>query len=539
MLKFYNTIKREFAYPEQSDSTGKGKFLIYGHNNAFPLKLSELIQGSPTASACVDTYADFIIGEGFNDPKIENLVINNQGVTFWEFHQVVSASFAHFDGLSFEVKYSKTAKILELYNQPFENCRLGKPDDKGYIGKIFYNPYFGSDKYKETDNKCYYAYSDKDENAIKEFKEEKGDYLGQMFWFGVRSPLNIFYPKPRIFSARDSMEVERRTMELFKNNLQGGFLQAAMIKLVGDPNEPIDDPEGGTDEEGNHRKTTKGELFDRIMSEQFSGSDRAQYIMSMWGNNKDEMPEIQGFPTFANSDIYKTQSDLASEKIMISTKTPAILVLNREGQSLGGDGNTMRSAVKLMQQRAIRPQAILLDIYKKILKRMGHNVGDLRITPYNPYPEIENVDAQIWAEMTTEERRRWISDHTEINLDPSQPQPVQPTVQPPSPTQNKISNLSVNSYPDKAKENIKRALEWQEKTGVKCGGNAGASLSLKIVDGLPLTFKEVRRLSNFLSKNSVYGQNEWGKSCDAVKYALWGGSEMMQWANEKVKEWLN
>lgn len=538
MYKFYNTIKREFAYPDQTDSTGKGKFLVYGPHNAFPLKLSELVQGSPTASACIDTYADFITGEGFNNPALESLKINNQGTTLWEFHQVLSASLALFDGLAFEVKYAKTAKILEIYNQPFENCRLGKPDDKGYIGKVFYNPYFGSDKYQESHNKCYYTYSQDDKKAIAEFKEEKDKYLGQMFWFGVRSPLNIFYPKPRIYASRDSMEVERRTMELFKNNLQGGFLQAAMIKLIGDPNEPTADPDGGTDNEGNHRKITKGELFDRIMSEQFSGSDRANYMMALWGNSKEEWPEIQGFPTFANSDIYKTQSDLAGEKIMIATKTPSILVVNREGQSLGGDGNTMRAAVKLMQQRALRPQSILIDIYKKILPRMGVSIGDLRITPYNPYPEIQNIDPAVWAELTKEERRKWIGDNMEITLLPATVQAPEPVPQP-EPIESKFVNLSVNSYPEKAKENIKKALQWQEQTGVRCGGNAGASISLKIVDGLPLTFKEVKRLSNFLSKNAIYGDKEWGKSCDAVKYALWGGPEMMVWANEKVKEWLN
>jgi hypothetical protein len=46
----------------------------------------------------------------------------------------------------------------------------------------------------------------------------------------------------------------------------------------------------------------------------------------------------------------------------------------------------------------------------------------------------------------------------------------------------------------------------------------------------------IKRLSNFLSKKSVYKNLPYGESCDALEYDAWGGSEMMLWANEKVRE---
>ena len=61
-------------------------------------------------------------------------------------------------------------------------------------------------------------------------------------------------------------------------------------------------------------------------------------------------------------------------------------------------------------------------------------------------------------------------------------------------------------------------------------------MSDAILNGKPLSPREIRRLSRFLSKNVVHSSKPWQESCDAVAFYAWGGPEMMLWANEKVKE---
>jgi hypothetical protein len=56
------------------------------------------------------------------------------------------------------------------------------------------------------------------------------------------------------------------------------------------------------------------------------------------------------------------------------------------------------------------------------------------------------------------------------------------------------------------------------------------------MDGMPLGPKEIRKLSNYLSKNLVHKDIPYSESCEAVKFYAWGGPEMMLWANEKAKE---
>jgi len=237
--------------------------------------------------------------------------------------------------------------------------------------------------------------------------------------------------------------------------------------------------------------------------------------------------------------MHRVTDEHATKKITIATKVPAILANISEGVSLGGDGNTIRAAVKLMQQRVVRPQSLLIAYYQELLANMVNPYKDtITITAYSPFPELETIDPSIWAELSQQERRDWIRDHTEISLieqtDPAlEPAETEPS---PEPAQNRITNLHFDSYPKAAKENVKRALEWQEKMNVKCGSKWGKELSDKIINGVPLGPKEIRRLSNNLSKYTLYKDHPYDQNCNAVLYDSWGGSEMMVWANEKKKE---
>ena len=72
--------------------------------------------------------------------------------------------------------------------------------------------------------------------------------------------------------------------------------------------------------------------------------------------------------------------------------------------------------------------------------------------------------------------------------------------------------------------------------GKKCSTASGMKLSQSIIVGVPLGPKEIRRLSNNLSKNMLYKDLPYSDSCEAVQFDAWGGVDMMIWANEKVKE---
>ena len=529
-VKIYNLVQREIAYTQQIDHSGK--YIPYFENHdGFPVELSRLVQGSPTATSCLSTLTDFVTGEGFNEgPELENLVINKQGLKFFQFHAICSGSISHKWGVASIVRFNKVGGITEIYDIPFGYCRLGIPDDNGLISKIKYNPYFGTGLYKKTDTEEYDVYNPA-QAPLQLAKNPK--WKGQIFWVGLRDEKHPFYPVPDYYSAKHWMNVEKNAGNYFDENLENGFLQSTIIKMLGDPN----DPSGLKDSDD--KDIPKGRAFDKEMTENFSGVKRVAKIIAMWANNKEEFPSLEAFPTSGNPDMFRIQDEHATKKITIATKVPAILANISEGVSLGGDGNTIRASVKLMQQRVKRPQSVLIDYYTELLSRFVFPQGtakpeEITIVPYHPFPELETVDPQAWAVLSREEQRKWVKDHTEIEIIdevPTQGQPIQPAV-----PENKIVALHFNSYPSKAKQNVKRALDWQEKADKKCSTKFRMQLSQAIIDGVPLGPKEIKRLSNNLSKNFLLKDLPYSESCEAVQFDAWGGLDMMIWANDKVKE---
>lgn len=522
LYRVYNFVQREFAYTSQVDL--QGKFMPYGPGDNFPNKLAELIDGSPTATSCLSTTTDFVSGEGFSDGAgLENMIINDQGLTLFQFHQMMSDSFVHYWGFAAMFKFSRAGRVTEVYPVPFNYCRLGKPDDNGLISKIHYNPYFGTQLYKAKDTEIYDTFNP--DQAPGQIITDP-DFKGQIFWFGIRDRKHPFYPIPDFYSAHRWMNVEKNAAVYYDENLERGFLQSSIIKLIGDPN----DPSGIKDDAGND--IPKGKAFSQMMDKDFSGAKRNAKIMAFWGNNKEEWPEIVPFPSNASADLYRAQDEHATKKITIATKVPGILANISEGVSLGGDGNMLRAATKVMQQRVKGFQNILTDFYSKFLPLMAKNPHNeaVKVVPYNAFPELENVDPQIWEVMTAEERRKWVQDHTEIELLGDEVVEEQP-----APAQNKVLNLHFNSYPKEARDNVKRALEYAEKMGARCLKPSGKKMSEAILNGAPLGPVEIKRLSRYLSKNTMHKDKSWD-SCEALEYYAWGGSEMMVWANDKIKE---
>jgi hypothetical protein len=301
------------------------------------------------------------------------------------------------------------------------------------------------------------------------------------------------------------------------------------MKMIGDPNDP-----SGL-EDGNGNAIPKGKAFDQEMTRGFGAGAKTRHrMMALWGSSKEEWPELMAFPTAGNPDLFRVQDEHATKKITIAMKVPGILANISEGVSLGGDGNMLRAATKVMQQRVKPFQAILTDHYNEILRLQGNN-EPVTIVPYNAFPELENVDPQVWAELTAEERRKWISDHTEIEIVVPEVEAAVP-IEEPAPAQNRMVNMFFNSYPKSAKDNVKRAMDWQAKFDAKCMKGIGMKFGQKIIDGTPLSQGEIKRIASFLNKHTLAKDQPWTDSCDALKYHGWGGSEMMIWANDKLKE---
>lgn len=520
--------------PTKSTNLVSNTYLPYfDANDNWPLKWHDAISKSPSASACVSTIQDFLEGAGFATKEVENLPVNAKGDTFFQLHQKTCKDFGEFEGFYWLLRYNSLGKITEWEVLPFENCRLGKPDDSGFISKIYYNPYFGTSDFQSIHSKGTKEYDAYNPSQVQaQIKDQKNKFKGQVYFCGTTNALSRYYPMPQANSAFKWFGIEAGVSDYHESNIKNGFLIPYILVKYGDPNAPVNNPEA----DSNEIALTAAEELDNVISANFMGAERVGNLMVHWVSNKEEKPDVLPLPSNATGDQFLSLDQQATKKITVAFKVPAILANINEGVSLGGDGNMIRVAVKLMQQRSVPKQRVLTDKYQMILAQMQKPfTQELKITPYNPYPELEILDDKIWEAMTKQEQRDWIEANTDIVLLDELTAPSPATIP-------RTQNAIPVGFPDKIRTAVKKALAFNDQMGIKCISTLSRQVSETIINNQPMGQKQIKRIYSFLKKNESFQNKLLSEGCDALKYHAWGGREMELFLESKLKEvdtWLN
>ncbi len=531
--KIYNL----FRQPAANNQVLHDGYLPYFDGDNFPLKWAKAISDSPSATSCLSTLSDFMEGFGFSDEDLENEIVDSRGGTMFQLHQKTVKEFAQNEGFFWLLRYDATFKISHWEVLPFENCRLGKPDDNGYISKIFYNPFFGTSEYagkQKGKTKIYDVFNPK---VVRDQYLAQGDkYLGQVLFVGTTTAMSRFYPLHEAYASIKWMKIESGVSDYHEDNINNGFLQHFILLMKGNPNDPSTNPE--YQNENNTTPVTVAQEFDEVISKNFMGAKRSSNMMVQWIQNEEEEPKVIPMPSNANGDLFVTLDNQATKKITIAWKVPAILANIHEGVSLGGDANQVRVAVKLMQQRVVKKQRVLTDNYSVILKlRQQPYLKPVDIVPYDPYPEDSAPDDKVWSVLTVDEKRDWVQDNTEIDL-----LGAQPTTKPAVPATPGTENAIPVGFPEHVRKKVKKTLEYMDKMGLTCGGKSGRKVSEDIVNNANMGVRQLKRIYNYLKKGDEFANALNNEGCHVIEYNAWGGKEMHDFLEAKIKDidsWLN
>lgn len=537
---FFNVFRQKAP----KNAVNHQNYLPYGGDaDNFPLEWYKAIEESPTASSCLSTVVDFLVGYDFSDENLAKLVVNSRGETFGKIHQDTCKDWGAFSGFYWHFMYNGASQITEWQLLPFQNCRLGKPDDSGWISKIHYNPFLGTSEYKTSDKAQTIIYDAFNPVAIKDqMLTAKDKYLGQVLFIGTTTPLSPYYPVHEAYSVKPWMQIESGVADYHEDKIDNGFLNEYILVQIGDPNSPLNNPDA-TNANGStpEKPKTQGDEFNDVLSSNFMGKRKHANVMVQWVNTPEEAPIVVPIPTSASTDMFLTLDNQATKKITVGWKTPAILANINEGVSLGGDGNAVRVAVKLMQQRVIRKQRVLTDAYGKVLKMLSKPyTNDVDIVPYNPYPELEVIDPTQWEALTIEERRKYIQDRSDIELIETE-QPVT-TPEPQTPAASQVTNAVSIAIPDKVKNVIKAALKYHDQSNSGCVKNGPRQLAEAFLNFNSHKMKDIKRVYNFLKRMEIHKDKPFNEGCEVVQYNAWGGHEMYSFLDDKIKDfdqWLN
>jgi hypothetical protein len=421
-LKIHNLFKS--VAPSKIVDNSKS-ILLWGPRNDFPQRLINEVYESPTASACMDTFIDFLEGDGITEPELAQFKVNSRE-TLDELHAKVSPDMGYLESFAIGVKYNALGEKVELKHLPFESIRLGKTDDTGYISKIYYNPGFGTNECKAEHTVVYDVYNPDPEVILKQYAEQGEAYNGQAFVYIAEKPLERFYAKPYYSGGRKWFIIDHKIGLFHERNIDNNFLLSVLMKVIGDPDEAAE-----TNSEGRVTKTV-GQAFDEELHQQLGGAENGGKVFVAWAKIKEAFPELQAFPNSTNHDLFIALQQLTIDNISIATKVPPILANIQVAGKLGNSQEII-NAIKLMYQRVNKKQRKLERTYKELLTNFkdAPEIKDLTIRNINP---VDVIPPEVWAVLTREEQRKFIENNFDIEL---LPEPIIP-VQPPNPDPNGV-----------------------------------------------------------------------------------------------------
>lgn len=408
-------VKREISTRSQIFSTENT--LIYGEDDALPLRIAKTVNESPATKACLNTISKYIKGSGFTNSDLMRLKIDKNGTTLWQLHSMLCDVISVFTGFATEFKFDGAGKITNTYVLSFECTRLTKPDDSGFVNCIKYNPYFGTQEYKKEYTKEYHVFDP--QQVLNQIGEEGSDFKGQVYYYGKTSPVYRFYPVPDYWSAKNWIEIDGKIQEFHNQNLENGFFQSVLMNVIGDPSQPSKNPKYQktvTGIDSNKRKEstkTVGEEFNEMMSSAFSGSSKAGTALALWSGNHDTAVKIQPFQTNSNAELFSALQDLTTKNITIATQVPGILANISEGVNLGSGGSEIQKAVELMQSRVIEEQQLLTQFYNEILlPNLAVTVNEkVEIKNFNPVTVTVDIEDKFWEVLNDQEKRAYVKKH--------------------------------------------------------------------------------------------------------------------------------
>jgi hypothetical protein len=95
---------------------------------------------------------------------------------------------------------------------------------------------------------------------------------------------------------------------------------------------------------------------------------------------------------------------------------------------------------------------------------------------------------------------------------------------------------SYTDYPEGARSNAKKALEWAEKNGWgDCGTPVGKARANQLANGEPISRETIARMAAF-RRHQQNKDVPYSEGCGGLMWDAWGGDAGIRWAESKLKE---
>ena len=208
----------------------------YDIDNSYPTRIERIINSSVTAKQSARMLSRFIIGKGFKNEYLNNLVVGKdryeRPVTALKLLKQIAISVAYFSGFYVRAQYDGNLNVTGFMHEDFKNCRFGLKDSQEYSGKIvIYNNW---DKSKSTriDKKKFITVNVWNNNLKvieSQIKKAKSivKYRGQVY-FNFLDEYYI-YPQSMFDPVQYDADTENQISRFKNGELRRGFFMKKII----------------------------------------------------------------------------------------------------------------------------------------------------------------------------------------------------------------------------------------------------------------------------------------------------------------------
>lgn len=92
-----------------------------------------------------------------------------------------------------------------------------------------------------------------------------------------------------------------------------------------------------------------------------------------------------------------------------------------------------------------------------------------------------------------------------------------------------------SDYPQAARNNARRALEYKKKNGSSCGTSVGWKRASQLASGAALSRSTIARMASF-KRHQQNKDVPYSEGCGGIMWDAWGGSAGVNWAISKLKK---
>lgn len=357
-----SALKTERRY----ESTNNRSYHIqtYGERNDFPQRVMEIVAGSVSGSACLDTYTKFIIGRGWDSADFARAVVDSRGTRASVLLRDTAADYATFGGFALHLNYDANFRICSVTHLPFEQVRLGEADpDTGRASRLRVHPDWGKRNQSvhpfNIKDAVWLDFYDPDPDTIARQVEEAGGwngYKGQVFYWS--SAGDRVYPTPVFEAALTDMSNEEGLSNITQRNVRHNFLPAGML---------IDHDNAANSDE--QEEATKNEL------REFQGDEKAGQLLYINLRDQETAPEFRPFTANNTDDKFQKAEAKTPANIGRAFRQPPIL--RGESESSGFDSERMRQAYDFYNALTESERDVVSEVFKSIFAHWA----DMSVNP--------------------------------------------------------------------------------------------------------------------------------------------------------------